>query len=63
MRTIFWFENLKEGENSEDRIRMDLREIGWQGVDWMHLAHGTDQWRAPVVTVMNFQVPQEEFLD
>jgi hypothetical protein len=22
----------------EDNIRMDLREIGWEGVDWMHLA-------------------------
>jgi hypothetical protein len=21
----------------EDVIRMDLREIGWEGVDWMHL--------------------------
>jgi hypothetical protein len=27
----------------EDNIRMDLREIGWEGVDWMHLAHDKDQ--------------------
>jgi len=23
---------------------MDLREIGWEGVDWLHLAKDTDQW-------------------
>jgi hypothetical protein len=28
----------------EDNIRMNLREIGWEGVDWMHLAHGRDYW-------------------
>jgi hypothetical protein len=26
----------------EDNIRMDLREIGWEGVDWMHLAQERD---------------------
>jgi hypothetical protein len=26
----------------EDSIRMDLREIGWEGVDWIHLAHDGD---------------------
>jgi hypothetical protein len=31
-------------------IRMDLREIGWEIVDWMHLAQYTDQWRAIVNT-------------
>jgi hypothetical protein len=25
---------------------MDLREIGWEGVDRMHLAEDTDQWKA-----------------
>jgi len=25
----------------EDNVRMDLREIGWEGMDWMHLAHDT----------------------
>jgi hypothetical protein len=28
----------------EDNIKMDLREIGWEGVDWMHLAQDRDQW-------------------
>jgi hypothetical protein len=41
----------------EGNIRMNLREIGWEGVGWMHLAQVRDQWRAVVNTVMNFQVP------
>jgi len=30
----------------EDNIRMDLREIGWESVDWFHLAQAREQWRA-----------------
>jgi len=41
----------------EDNIRMDLREIGWEVVDWMHLAQDRDQWWALVNMVMNLQVP------
>jgi hypothetical protein len=41
----------------EDNIRIDLREIGWEGVDWMHLAQDRDQWRAVVNMVMNLRVP------
>jgi hypothetical protein len=37
----------------EDNIRMDLREIVWNGVDWMHLAQDRVQRRAGVNTVMN----------
>jgi hypothetical protein len=36
---------------------MDLREIGWDGVDWIELAQDKDQWRDVVNTVMNLQVP------
>jgi hypothetical protein len=39
----------------EDNIRMDLREIGWQGVDWIHLAQDKDQLQAAVNTVMNLR--------
>jgi hypothetical protein len=28
-----------------DNIKMDLREIGWDGMDWIDLAHDRDQWR------------------
>jgi hypothetical protein len=37
----------------EDNIRMDLREMGWKGVDWIHLARYRVQWQANVNTVMN----------
>jgi hypothetical protein len=41
----------------EDNVRMDLREIGWEGVDWMHLAQDRYKWQALVNPVMNLQVP------
>jgi hypothetical protein len=40
-----------------DNIKLDLREIGWGGMDWIDVAQDRDQWRAPVNTVMNLQVP------
>jgi hypothetical protein len=36
---------------------MDLSEMGWKGVNWMHLAQDRDQWRALENTVMNFRFP------
>jgi hypothetical protein len=36
---------------------MDLREIRWDGVDWVDLAQDRDQWRALVNMVMNLRVP------
>jgi hypothetical protein len=35
----------------KDNIKMGIREIGWEGVDWMHLAQDGDQWRAVTNTV------------
>jgi hypothetical protein len=40
----------------EDDIRIGLIEIGWEGVEWMHLVHDRDQWWVLVSTVMNLQV-------
>jgi hypothetical protein len=40
---------------SEDYIRLDLKEIMWEGVDRMHLVQDRDQWRAVVNTVMNLR--------
>jgi hypothetical protein len=40
-----------------DNIKMDLGEIGWDGMDWIELAQDRDQWRALVNTVMNLRVP------
>jgi hypothetical protein len=36
---------------------MDLREIGWDGVDWIDMAQDKAQWRAPVNTILNLLVP------
>jgi hypothetical protein len=41
----------------EDNIRMDLRDIGWKGVNWMHLAQDMDQWQDFVKAIMNLQDP------
>jgi hypothetical protein len=40
-----------------DHIKMDLREIGWDGIDWIDLAKNRDQWRALVNTVMDLRIP------
>jgi hypothetical protein len=40
----------------EDGIRMDLKEIGLGGVDWIRLSQDRDQWRAVVIAVMNLRV-------
>jgi hypothetical protein len=40
-----------------DNIKMDLREIGWGGMDWTDLALERDQWRVQVNTVTNLWVP------
>jgi hypothetical protein len=37
---------------------MDLREIGWDGIDWIDLAHDRDHWRALVNMVLNLWVAQ-----
>jgi hypothetical protein len=37
-----------------DNIKIDLREIGWGGMDWIDLAQDRDGWRTLVNTVMNF---------
>jgi hypothetical protein len=45
---MFLYKNLKEGDHwenlgtNEDNIKMNLKEIGWEGVDWIHLAQDWD---------------------
>jgi hypothetical protein len=39
-----------------DNIKMDLRAIGWDGIDWIDVAQDRDWWRV-VNTVMKLRVP------
>jgi hypothetical protein len=43
----------------EDNIKMDLREIRINGVNWIQLAQDRVQWRPCMNTVMNLRVPLE----
>jgi hypothetical protein len=40
-----------------NNIEIDLREIGWNDIDWIDLVQDSNQWRALVNTVMNLWVP------
>jgi hypothetical protein len=41
-----------------DDIKMDLREIEWDGIDWINVAQDRDHWRVLVRMVMNLHVPE-----
>jgi hypothetical protein len=61
MLSIFWLGDLKGRDHSEDlgreeKIIMDFREIVWEGVDLMHLAHDRDQWQVLICTVVKLWV-------
>jgi hypothetical protein len=36
---------------------MDLRDTGWEDVDWIHVAQDRDQWHALVNMIINLQFP------
>jgi hypothetical protein len=38
-------------------LKVVLREIGWDGMDWIHVAQNRDQYMVPVNTIMNLRVP------
>jgi hypothetical protein len=40
-----------------DDIKMDVGEIGWDGMDWTDVAQDRDQWRALLNTVINLRFP------
>jgi hypothetical protein len=46
------------GRRWENNIRMDLRELGWGGRNWIDLAQDRDHLSALVNTEMNLRVPQ-----
>jgi hypothetical protein len=41
----------------EDNLKMDLRETGWGGMEWIDLVHDRGQWKALFNTVMNLRIP------
>jgi hypothetical protein len=49
----------------EDNIKMDLREVGWGGTDWINLAQDRDRWWTLVNMVMNLpsSIKCREFLE
>jgi hypothetical protein len=60
----YWWERKKERDHLGrprrrwvGNIRMYLREIGRDCVDWIDMAQNRDQWRALVNTVLNFRFP------
>jgi hypothetical protein len=46
----------RSGHRWVDNIKMDLREIEWDGVDWIDVAQDRDRWRALVNTALNLRV-------
>jgi hypothetical protein len=60
MHIGYWWESQKERDRLDiwvDNIKLDLREVGWDGRDWIDLAQDRDRWRAYVNAVMNLRVP------
>jgi hypothetical protein len=47
----------RSGRTRKNNIRRDPLEIGWGGVDWIHLAPDRNQWVALVNMVMNPRAP------
>ena len=41
----------------EDSVKMDLREVGWGGMDWINLAQDRERCFAAVNAVINLRVP------
>jgi hypothetical protein len=60
VHTRFWKDNLKERDFYEDSGtdgRIDLQEIGLEGVHWIHLAQDRDWWHTLVNMAMNLRIP------
>jgi len=67
----FWWGNLRERDHLEDPdvdarliLRLTLKEVSCEGMDWIDVAQDRYRWRALVNEVMNMPVPQnaENFL-
>lgn len=40
----------------QDKVKMYLKDVAWDDVDWVYLANDRDTWRAVVNTVLNLEV-------
>jgi hypothetical protein len=47
----------EELSSRDNNIKIDLKEVEWEGLDWIHLAQDSDKWRAVVNMVMNLRDP------
>jgi hypothetical protein len=56
MHVGYWWESQKDTDHY-DYFKLDLREIGCGGMDWIDLAHDRDQWRVLVNAGMDLEVP------
>jgi len=62
--TGFWWGNLREiplgrpRRRWEYNIKMDIQEVGCEGMDWIDLAEDRDRFRALVNAVLNLRVPK-----
>jgi len=46
----------KPHPGSEDNIQVDLKFLGWEVMDWIHVAENSEKWWAFVKTVTNYRV-------
>jgi hypothetical protein len=56
MHIGYWWESQKKRDHWEDNIKMALREIGRDGVDWIDMAQDRYQWKALENTLLNLRV-------
>jgi hypothetical protein len=41
----------------EDNVKVDLREVGWESMEWINLAQDNNKWRVVLNAVMDLRVP------
>jgi hypothetical protein len=46
----------RSGHGREGSMKMDVKEIGWNGVNWIHMAQDRDKWQTLVNIVTNLWV-------